>query len=159
MTFQYSIFAYPKPPTNQVMEENYSRFVILTTTNSYNDSISFTSNDNVNNINKIIYNIYIVFGFIYGLLLIDRLEHIFIQTFRRNNIHPLPSPSALFQLVEQKYPMVTIQLPMFNETAFCASAIDCACKLDWPKTSLFIHALDDSTDKKTTDLIDNRVNE
>lgn len=44
------------------------------------------------------------------------------------------------------WPMVTVQLPMYNETAVARRAIEAACALDYPTDRLEIQVLDDSTD-------------
>lgn len=41
----------------------------------------------------------------------------------------LPDPVHFSHL----YPMVAVQLPMFNERNVCQDIIDCACSLQWPK--------------------------
>ncbi len=43
-------------------------------------------------------------------------------------------------------PKVTVQLPVYNEAAVVARLIDAVCALDWPRESLQIQVLDDSTD-------------
>lgn len=43
-------------------------------------------------------------------------------------------------------PTVCVQLPVFNEPALVAAAIDSLCALDWPRDRLEIMVLDDSTD-------------
>jgi membrane glycosyltransferase len=43
-------------------------------------------------------------------------------------------------------PIVTVQLPIYNERAVAARAIAAACRLRWPKDRLEIQVLDDSTD-------------
>ena len=43
-------------------------------------------------------------------------------------------------------PVVTVQLPIFNEQAVAARVIAAACALDWPRDRLEIQVLDDSTD-------------
>lgn len=45
------------------------------------------------------------------------------------------------------FPMVTIQLPIFNEMDLAERIIDFSCQLDYPKERLQIQVLDDSTDK------------
>jgi beta-mannan synthase len=67
----------------------------------------------------------------------------------------LPDPVVCGDL----YPRVAIQLPMFNERAVCQAAIDSACEQTWPKGRLFVQVLDDSTDKGTRDLVDDKVME
>jgi beta-mannan synthase len=46
---------------------------------------------------------------------------------------------------------------MFNERAVCQAIIDCCCDLDWPASRLKIQILDDSTDKVTRELVDEKV--
>ena len=45
------------------------------------------------------------------------------------------------------YPLVTIQLPMFNEYFVVDRLIDNIVNLDYPKSKIEIHVLDDSTDE------------
>lgn len=53
------------------------------------------------------------------------------------------------QEVEQKgeWPLVTIQLPMFNELYVVERLIGSICEIDYPKDKLEIQVLDDSTDE------------
>jgi cellulose synthase/poly-beta-1,6-N-acetylglucosamine synthase-like glycosyltransferase len=51
-----------------------------------------------------------------------------------------------------EYPLVTIQLPLFNERYVITRLIDATMRLDYPKDKLEIQILDDSTDD-TTDII------
>jgi beta-mannan synthase len=48
---------------------------------------------------------------------------------------------------------------MFNERAVCQAVIDCCCEMDWPAGRLHIQVLDDSTDKVTRELVDEKVAE
>ena len=43
-------------------------------------------------------------------------------------------------------PMVTVQLPLYNEQYVVERLIDCICKLDYPKDKIQIQILDDSND-------------
>jgi hypothetical protein len=43
-------------------------------------------------------------------------------------------------------PVVTVQLPLYNERFVAARLIDAACALDWPSDRLEVQVLDDSTD-------------
>jgi cellulose synthase/poly-beta-1,6-N-acetylglucosamine synthase-like glycosyltransferase len=52
----------------------------------------------------------------------------------------------------QQYPMVTIQLPIYNEYYVIERLITAACKIDYPKDKLEIQILDDSTDE-TVDVV------
>ena len=47
-------------------------------------------------------------------------------------------------------PVVTVQLPLFNERYVAARLIDAVAALDWPRDKLQIQILDDSTDATTT---------
>jgi cellulose synthase/poly-beta-1,6-N-acetylglucosamine synthase-like glycosyltransferase len=46
-----------------------------------------------------------------------------------------------------EHPVVTIQLPMFNEQYVVQRLIDAVCAIDYPKDKLEIQVLDDSTDE------------
>lgn len=67
--------------------------------------------------------------------------------------NPLPDP-AQYSLV---YPRVAVQLPMFNERAVCQAIIDSACELAWPRERFKVQVLDDSTDRVTRELVDDKV--
>ena len=54
---------------------------------------------------------------------------------------------------DQEYPLVCIQLPLYNEPEHAVELIECICTMDWPKDRLEIQILDDSTDQ-TTSLIE-----
>jgi cellulose synthase/poly-beta-1,6-N-acetylglucosamine synthase-like glycosyltransferase len=58
----------------------------------------------------------------------------------------------------EKLPVVTIQLPIFNEYLVVERLIRSVCKIDYPKDKLEIQVLDDSTDE-TTQLSESLVNE
>jgi cellulose synthase/poly-beta-1,6-N-acetylglucosamine synthase-like glycosyltransferase len=51
---------------------------------------------------------------------------------------------------EANLPMVTIQLPMFNEMFVAERLIDAAARVDYPRHRLEIQVLDDSTDTTST---------
>jgi len=55
-------------------------------------------------------------------------------------------------------PMVTVQLPIFNEMYVVRRLIDSSCGIDYPKNKLEIQVLDDSTDE-TVDLVSSIVKE
>ena len=54
------------------------------------------------------------------------------------------------------WPVVTLQLPLFNEMYVASRLIDSVCRLDYPKDRLEIQVLDDSTDE-TSRLVAERV--
>ncbi|MBW7881170.1 MAG: glycosyltransferase [Caldilineaceae bacterium] len=64
-----------------------------------------------------------------------------------------PSPPSL---VPSRWPIVTVQLPIYNERHVIERLIDACARLDYPTDRLQIQVLDDSTDD-TRSLIDRRV--
>ncbi len=58
--------------------------------------------------------------------------------------HERSEPRALFE--ETDLPVVTIQLPMFNELCVAERLIAAAARVDYPRERLEIQVLDDSTD-------------
>ncbi|MFT4602226.1 MAG: cellulose synthase/poly-beta-1,6-N-acetylglucosamine synthase-like glycosyltransferase [Arenicella sp.] len=48
---------------------------------------------------------------------------------------------------EEDLPIVTIQLPVYNELYVVERLIECVCEFDYPKSKLEIQVLDDSTDE------------
>lgn len=59
------------------------------------------------------------------------------------NKHAQPVPKATFD----KLPVVTIQLPLFNEMYVVDRLVDAVCKIEYPRELLEIQVLDDSTDE------------
>lgn len=51
------------------------------------------------------------------------------------------------------YPMVCVQLPMFNEHAVAQRVIEACCAMEWPVDRLTVQVLDDSTDEDTRMLV------
>jgi cellulose synthase/poly-beta-1,6-N-acetylglucosamine synthase-like glycosyltransferase len=70
--------------------------------------------------------------------LIERFDYF------RINARP-PRPGNL----PPRTPRVCVQLPMFNEDAVAERVIAAACALQWPRGSLEVQVLDDSTDAET----------
>jgi cellulose synthase/poly-beta-1,6-N-acetylglucosamine synthase-like glycosyltransferase len=58
----------------------------------------------------------------------------------------------------EEIPLVTIQLPLFNEYYVVERLINSVCEIDYPKEKMEIQVLDDSTDE-TVDLVEKIVNE
>ncbi len=67
-----------------------------------------------------------------------------------------PRPEIREAWPEDRLPRVTVQLPMYNERAVAARAIDAACELDYPPELLEIQVLDDSDDV-TSWIVERRV--
>ena len=57
--------------------------------------------------------------------------------------HEQPVPKASFETL----PVVTIQLPLYNEMYVVDRLVDAVCKIDYPRELLEIQVLDDSTDE------------
>ncbi|KAI3871510.1 hypothetical protein MKW98_011565 [Papaver atlanticum] len=51
------------------------------------------------------------------------------------------------------YPMVLVQIPMYNEKEVYQLSIRAACGLSWPSDRIIIQVLDDSTDQAIMDLV------
>ncbi len=62
-------------------------------------------------------------------------------SWRAGRAAPAPAPPLPAEL-----PVVTVQLPLYNERYVAARLIDAACALDWPRDRLEVQVLDDSTD-------------
>lgn len=58
-------------------------------------------------------------------------------------LRPIPPPRG----DDASWPVVTVQLPMFNERHVARRIIEAACALDYPADRLHIQVLDDSTDE------------
>lgn len=70
----------------------------------------------------------------------------------------LPSPEPKIPEKEEDWPMVTVQLPVYNELYVVERLIKAVCEFDYPQDRLEIQVLDDSNDE-TVDLIDRLVAE
>ena len=75
-----------------------------------------------------------------GLYGVHRLFVVWLY-YRSRAQPPGPLPDDL--------PVVTVQLPVFNERHVVGRLIDAACQLDWPRDRLEVQVLDDSTDATT----------
>ncbi|KAG7549391.1 Nucleotide-diphospho-sugar transferase [Arabidopsis thaliana x Arabidopsis arenosa] len=58
------------------------------------------------------------------------------------------------ELGNSVYPMVLVQIPMFNEREVYQLSIGAACGLSWPSDRIVIQVLDDSTDPTIKDLVE-----
>ncbi|THU60136.1 hypothetical protein C4D60_Mb07t09440 [Musa balbisiana] len=67
---------------------------------------------------------------------------------RRYKYHPLGED------MEVGYPMVLVQLPMYNEKQVYKLSIGAACGLLWPSDRIIIQVLDDSTDPEIKNLVE-----
>mgnify|MGYP002402598930 FL=1 len=58
----------------------------------------------------------------------------------------------------EDYPVVTLQLPIYNEMYVIERLIKTVCEMDYPIDKLEIQVLDDSTDE-TVEIVDNILKE
>jgi len=86
---------------------------------------------------------------VYCLMQFHLLYH-----YRKN----LTKTTTLPHVAESELPFVTIQLPIYNEYYVVERLIDNIMLLDYPKSKLEVHVLDDSTDE-TRQLIAGKVAE
>ncbi|KAI3648393.1 hypothetical protein MP228_006247 [Amoeboaphelidium protococcarum] len=104
-------------------------------------------------------HIYNIFAGIYVLFALDRLIHILGRYFGPNRLQKM-GKARLPETMDpndKRYPMVAVQLPMFNESSCAVTIIDSAAQIEWPMQRIFIQIVDDSTSQETRDIIDERV--
>lgn len=58
------------------------------------------------------------------------------------------------EIGNSNYPMVLVQIPMYNEKEVYQLSIGAACGLSWPSDRIIIQVLDDSTDPITKNLVE-----
>ncbi|RME90782.1 MAG: glycosyltransferase [Candidatus Hydrogenedentota bacterium] len=83
-----------------------------------------------------------------------------VWLFKKNGGSCYTKEEDLSELTQKMgdWPMVTIQLPMYNEYYVAERVIDATANLDYPKDKLYIQVLDDSTDE-TKLLVEKKVAE
>lgn len=75
--------------------------------------------------------------------------YVMVKLYLKNRHKCVTNKDELAHLTQKmgKWPMVTIQLPMFNEKYVAERLITAITELDYPKTKMDIQVLDDSTDE------------
>jgi cellulose synthase/poly-beta-1,6-N-acetylglucosamine synthase-like glycosyltransferase len=101
--------------------------------------------------------LYAIFLMIGWILMVYTINFYYLAYQSRNNIRhekrmrqKIELPAAL--------PVVTIQLPLYNEKYVAKRLIDAVCRMDYPKDRLHVQVLDDSDDD-TVDLIKSIVDD
>ena len=86
----------------------------------------------------VIYFLVLIFIFFYALiefaLAINYLKS------KNSKVHKI-------EYIQKDHPVVTIQLPIYNEIYVVERLIDAVVNIKWPKEKLEIQVLDDSTDE------------
>ncbi|KAB2828027.1 MAG: glycosyltransferase, partial [Candidatus Dadabacteria bacterium] len=77
------------------------------------------------------------------LLCIFGLHRYYLSYLYKKNKNKKPLPASRYE----NLPVVTIQLPIYNEMYVVERLIASVCKIDYPRDLLEIQVLDDSTDK------------
>jgi cellulose synthase/poly-beta-1,6-N-acetylglucosamine synthase-like glycosyltransferase len=101
--------------------------------------------------------LYVIFLAIGWILMVYTLNFYYLAYHSRNNIRHERKRRQKVEL-PTTLPIVTIQLPMYNEKYVVKRLIDAVCQMDYPKDKLQIQVLDDSDDD-TVDLIRSIVDE
>jgi cellulose synthase/poly-beta-1,6-N-acetylglucosamine synthase-like glycosyltransferase len=86
--------------------------------------------------------ILLVYYLTLGLLALYGLHRALLLALHRRHRDALPTPPA-----PERWPRVTVQLPLYNELYVAPRLLEAACRLDYPKDRLEIQVLDDSDDE------------
>jgi cellulose synthase/poly-beta-1,6-N-acetylglucosamine synthase-like glycosyltransferase len=101
--------------------------------------------------------LYLIFLTIGWILMVYTLNFYYLAYQSRNNIRHERKRRQKVEL-PTNLPVVTIQLPLYNEKYVAKRLIDAVCQIDYPKDKFQIQVLDDSDDD-TADLIKSIVDE
>ncbi|MCK5125603.1 MAG: glycosyltransferase [candidate division Zixibacteria bacterium] len=85
--------------------------------------------------------VFIYFALLFYIAFYGLHLYYLISIYLKNSREAIPSTAAL-----SRYPMVTVQLPIYNERAVAARLIKTIAAFDWPQDKLEIQVLDDSDD-------------
>lgn len=91
----------------------------------------------------------VLFGVFSGLLLIFAVNNLYL-------IWSIRKYGMRNGVPQTTYPMVSVQLPIFNEKEVVSRLIDSVLNLDWPRASLEVLILDDSDDE-TIGIINEKI--
>ena len=98
----------------------------------------------------IVYNAALIILFLFGCHGYSMIYY-YMRTFRKRT-----QDLTLEELIMEEFPVVTIQLPMFNERYVSTRLIDSCIRIEYPKEKLEFQILDDSTDD-TTEIISEHI--
>ena len=87
-----------------------------------------------------------------GILFVYGIHRLLLVALYYRNRHRLAGAKPDLE----EWPLVTVQLPLFNERYVANRLIDAVCAFDYPRDRLEIQVLDDSTDS-TRELVGRRV--
>src|ERR687896_632229 len=90
--------------------------------------------------------ILVLYFFVLSILAIYGWHRYYLVYLYMKNKDKQPIPAGTLD----KLPVVTIQLPIFNEMYVADRLIDAVCQIDYPRELLEIQVLDDSTDETTS---------
>jgi cellulose synthase/poly-beta-1,6-N-acetylglucosamine synthase-like glycosyltransferase len=86
------------------------------------------------------------FGVLLGLSAYG-LHRLHLVLLCRRHRRAIAGAQEVAALTDRDLPLVTIQLPLFNESTVAARLLDAVAKMDYPLDKLEIQVLDDSTDE------------
>ncbi|MCP5054953.1 MAG: glycosyltransferase, partial [bacterium] len=102
----------------------------------------------------VVYTIALIFIFAYSMIQL----HLVIKYLRHHKKEKKDNKPALPAINEKDLPLVTVQLPVFNELYVVERLVDSVAAFDYPPDKLEIQVLDDSTDE-TLELSRKKVRE
>ena len=87
----------------------------------------------------------VIYSLALTLLCVFGIHRIYLTNLYSKHKNKTPKPKSRFD----KLPIVTVQLPVYNEMYVVERLISAVCNIDYPKSLLEIQVLDDSTDHTT----------
>jgi cellulose synthase/poly-beta-1,6-N-acetylglucosamine synthase-like glycosyltransferase len=91
--------------------------------------------------------LYTSFVIIAWLVTIYTLNFFYLSYYSQHNLkHQKEMKKKMQPLNNDSLPLITIQLPIYNEKYVAGRLIDAVCRIDYPKEKLQIQVLDDSDD-------------
>ncbi|MEQ9425682.1 MAG: glycosyltransferase [Cyclobacteriaceae bacterium] len=103
-----------------------------------------------------LYFFFLAIWVLYSISLIHLIVHVEIEKYRKKRNKGKEVIYPPLDLNTTDLPVVTVQLPLYNELYVAERVIDCVCNFNYPASKLEIQVLDDSTDE-TVDIVAARV--